>query len=81
MYLYNKNILKYVEDVVTDGNSRILNFEGHSNKYEPLLMLFRIIMLFSVEVLGLLFLTLRPLLSSITLSGRTKTPLLAPQEK
>ena len=30
MYLRNKNILEYAEIVVTDGNSRILNIEGHS---------------------------------------------------
>ena len=30
MYFYNKNILEYADIVVTDGNSRILNIEGHS---------------------------------------------------
>ena len=30
MYLYNRNILEYVEIVVTDGYSRILDIEGHS---------------------------------------------------
>ena len=32
MYLHNKNILEYAKIVVTDGNSRILNLEGHSTK-------------------------------------------------
>ena len=30
MYLYNKNILKYAQIVVTHANSKILNIEGHS---------------------------------------------------
>ena len=33
MYLYDKIFLEYVEIVVTYGNSRIRNIEGHSNKY------------------------------------------------
>ena len=39
MYLYNKNILEYAENVVTDGNSRILYIEGHSIRYNLLLKL------------------------------------------
>ena len=34
MYLYNKNILEYAEIVVTYGNSRILDIEGHSNVHK-----------------------------------------------
>ena len=33
MYLYDKIFIEYVEIVVTEGNSRIRNIEGHSNKY------------------------------------------------
>ena len=33
MYLYNKNILEYAEIAVTDGNSKIINMEGHSSMY------------------------------------------------
>ena len=33
MYLHNENILEYAEIVVTEGNSWIPDFEGHSNNY------------------------------------------------
>ena len=33
MYLYNKNILKYVEIVGSEPKSMILNTEGRSNTY------------------------------------------------
>ena len=33
MYLYNKNILKYVEIVGSEPKSMILNTEGRSNIY------------------------------------------------
>ena len=33
MYLHNKNILEYVEIVVTGGNSKIRNIEGHPRIY------------------------------------------------
>ena len=49
MHLYNENILEYAEIVVTDGNSRILDSEGHSNNI-PLL---KITGLFSVVYLNL----------------------------
>ena len=34
MYLYNKNILKYVEIVGSEPKSMILNTEGRSNNYQ-----------------------------------------------
>ena len=37
MYLYNKNILEYVEIAVTDGNSWIPDIEGHSNMVSALI--------------------------------------------
>ena len=36
MFLHNRNILEYVEILVTDGISRILDIEGHSIKCYPL---------------------------------------------
>ena len=33
MYLYNKNILEYVEIVGSEPKSLILNIEGRSNKF------------------------------------------------
>ena len=40
MYLYNKDILKYAEIVVVtdDGNSRILNIEGHSSLHISIML-------------------------------------------
>ena len=32
-HVNNKNILEYAQIVATHGNSRILDFEGHSRKY------------------------------------------------
>ena len=33
MYLYNKNVLKYAQILVTSGRFMIFHIEGHSNIY------------------------------------------------
>ena len=33
VYMYNRNILEYAQIEVTNGNSMILDIEGHSIKY------------------------------------------------
>ena len=36
---FNKNVLEYAEMVVTDGNSSILNIQGHSKQHGTILLI------------------------------------------